>query len=107
MMFEFDSYSDYLMGEIMTAPTVLRGLESVVFLLCILSLPVISSSYDIPTHQHITTEAGKVWGDTPSELKTHLDGGAAIDFLCVANYDIGDDIVTGSGDEDQESFPFL
>ncbi|MBI3027437.1 S8 family serine peptidase [Candidatus Woesearchaeota archaeon] len=64
-------------------------------------------------HQKITKEAEKVWSLIPYEIKKHLTNNIAADpngeisfegltscILNGADYDIGDDIVTGSGEED-------
>jgi hypothetical protein len=40
-------------------------------------------------------------------LTSHLDSSISENLLCLAKYDIGDDIVTDSADEDQEWFPYL
>lgn len=58
-----------------------------------------------PVHQHITKEAVKIWPLIPFEIKNHT--GNSIDaILGISNspgtgfYNIGDDTITGSGEED-------
>lgn len=64
-------------------------------------------------HQQITNESQKVWNLIPYEIKKYLlnsvkaDPGGEISFLDIstclkenADYDTGNDIITGSGEED-------
>src|SRR3990167_9761509 len=62
--------------------------------------------YEIPAHLRITLGAGKVWQEIPPELGSKLGGGNKLDKACKAEYDIGDDIYTGSGEEDLGESPF-
>ena len=59
--------------------------------------------YDIPVHKRIVVEAAKIWLDTPQEIRDHLSGENKLDLICSADYDVGDDIFVGSGEEDNES----
>lgn len=63
--------------------------------------------HDVPVHQHITREAAKVWRDAPYELTSRLDGPTPINRICTVRFDQGDDIITGSAEEDQEYYPIL
>ena len=64
-----------------------------------------SYDFDPPSktvHQHITNESKLVWKLIPYEIKKHLLNpiNAVLDFPLVAGYEPGDDIITGSGEED-------
>ena len=59
--------------------------------------------YDIPTHKEIVAEAAKIWPETPQEIKDHLTDENKLDGRCKADYDLGDDIFVGSGEEDNEN----
>jgi len=54
-------------------------------------------------HQKMTKEAIKIWPLTPNEIKNHSTNSidAPLDFNGAANFDNGDDIITGSGEEDR------
>ncbi len=86
-----------------------------VLLLFLESLMVSSYKQDPPantTHQFITNESKEVWGLIPYEIKAHLlndiradpNGEISVQFIpCLsenADFDRGDDIITGSGEED-------
>ena len=62
------------------------------------------SAHDIgiPVHQYIALEARQVWKETPDEIKQHMhaDLNATLDDLCNVSYDVGDDVITGSAEED-------
>lgn len=65
--------------------------------------PISPYAYDIPSHKQIVLEASKIWQEIPPEITFHLGGENRLDARCKANYDIGDDIYVGSGEEDNES----
>ncbi len=75
-----------------------------VALICIL---IVFSAYghggepSKPTHQYITNESGQLWKLMPYEIKQHLNrsmyANATDIFYC---YDVGEDIISGSGEED-------
>lgn len=72
-------------------------------ILCLIIQTSHAYSYDIPPHKQIVVEAAEVWVDIPQEIRDHLSGENKLDrFPCSANYDIGDDIFVGSGEEDRE-----
>ncbi len=52
-----------------------------------------------PVHEHITNESKEVWPLIPYEIKLHL--GKSINASINSTYDSGDDIVTGSAEEDR------
>ncbi len=63
-----------------------------------------------PVHQYLTREAADVWEGLPAEIRSHLSNSIYhdVDLPCSAHYDPDfDDIVTGSADEDQESYPYV
>ena len=76
----------------------------------ILLIPV-SFSYEVDpinatVHQYITNESILVWKNIPYEIKAHAQ--RRIIEQLDSNYDIGDDIISGSGEEDKGiSLPFL
>ena len=83
----------------------LRYLIILIFVLS-LALPVDGYEIDTPlnvTHQHITNESQKVWPLIPYEIKIHLKNSISRDTNN-NNYNIGDDIIDGSREEDR---PFL
>lgn len=53
-------------------------------------------------HQHITNESQNIWKLIPTEIKEHLNNSIIdqLDFPIVAGYEPGDDVITGSGEED-------
>ncbi len=72
----------------------------VIFLLFIL----IVNAYDIDppsqtVHQHITNESKYLWVSIPDEIKEHLK--KPINSTLNDNYNIDDDIIIGSGEEDK------
>ena len=54
-------------------------------------------------HQHITKESEKVWSDIPDEIKSHLQNDIRTNTPTIVsisqNYNVGDDIITGSAEE--------
>src|SRR3989338_2745849 len=79
----------------------------IILILTIILISPISLSYsmdppDETVHQHITNESKLIWKLLPSEIKIHILNPiiASLDFPIVAGYESGDDIVTGSGEED-------
>jgi len=53
------------------------------------------------THQKITKEAIEVWPLIPNEIKNHSGNSIDTTLDILANFDSGDDIITGSGEEDR------
>ena len=77
------------------------------FVLLVLSKLVSPYSIDTPnetTHQHITKEAVEVWKLIPHEIKNHTGNliNRSIDAAFTAKYHVGDDVITGSGEEDKD-----
>jgi len=84
-----------------------RGEKIVLFVIILFSLLSYSShAYSIDTpnatvHQHISKEARDVWIGIPNEMLSHSDNDISSDLdSFIGNYDEGDDIITGSGEED-------
>ena len=50
-------------------------------------------------HQYITNESKFIWKLVPSEIKDHLS--TSLNQQLDSNYDQGDDVITGSGEEDK------
>lgn len=65
---------------------------------------VYSYSPDTPTHvhQYITNESKEVWKLLPHEIKSNLFNSLGRS-ISDTDYDIGDDIISGSGEEDRPS----
>lgn len=63
---------------------------------------IISEAYKVEenseVHQYITNESGQVWSLFPYEIKQKLN--TPLNQVLDSNYDVGDDIITGSGEED-------
>ena len=53
-------------------------------------------------HQHITNESKLIWKLMPYEIKNQLTNpiNKGLDSPFTANFDYGDDVITGSGEED-------
>src|SRR3989338_4952486 len=58
---------------------------------------------DNVTHQHITNESKEIWDSIPYEIRIHIDNpiNQNLDVSGEADYDDGDDVITGSGEEDR------
>lgn len=58
---------------------------------------------DRVTHQHMTNESKEIWISIPYEMKIHIDNpiNLNLDAPLQADYDNGDDVITGSGEEDR------
>ena len=90
-------------------------LALILVIFIVTSIRVYSYKQDPPnnvTHQFITNESKEIWKLIPYEIKLHLlndiradpNGEISVQFIpCLtenADYDNGDDIITGSGEED-------
>jgi len=77
----------------------------IIFVLFLISIHI-SYAYKVETgkevHQHITNESQDAWGLIPKEIREHLikPVNSQLDSKPFANYDTGDDIIIGSGEED-------
>ena len=71
-------------------------------LLIISGISLIGHTYEIPAHKQIVLEAAEIWTEMPQEIFDHLSGENKVDFRCLANYDLGDDIYVASAEEDLE-----
>lgn len=63
-------------------------------------------SVDTPVHQHIANESRKIWSLIPYEIKNHLVT-PVNQNLDGFDYQEGEDIITGSGEEDKDLMPPL
>ncbi len=76
-----------------------------ILLLVIIVVPLVSSYKIEPgesaTHQKITKEAIDVWEWIPYEIKNHTGNSIDGNLDLIGNFDSGDDIITGSGEEDR------
>jgi len=76
-----------------------------------LSLPIVlpykmETPINATVHQHITNESKLIWKDVPFEIKNHARN--SITNELDGDYDTGNDIISGSGEEDKGiSLPFL
>src|SRR2546425_8856029 len=57
----------------------------------------------VPVHQYISREALNAWAEVPEEFKRNASRGIydQLDKLCQAKFDPMDDVIIGSGEEDQ------
>lgn len=85
------------------------SISGILYLLLEGIYPKVCFSHDIrvPIHQYIALEAREVWERTPDELKQHMhtDFNSNLDEICEVSYGIGDDIITGSAEEDIVAAP--
>ncbi len=84
----------------------MKKLSKILTLLIILALNiVVVEAYKIEdtqvVHQHITNESQETWKDMPDEMKAHLTNSRYV-YLDNNGYDLGDDIISGSGEEDTD-----
>lgn len=77
----------------------------VILIFMLTTASVLAYSPDPPNyvHQYITNQSRNVWPLIPYEIKTHLN--ASLDnSLGSGTYDTGEDIISGSGEEDRPFF---
>ena len=74
-------------------------------ILCIIATIQSINAYDVDppsyVHQYLTNESGALWPLIPYEIKQHLTNSLSQNLD--SNFDTGDDIISGSGEEDKPS----
>ena len=89
----------------------MRNFRKAYVLFLVLQMTVYAYDMDPPNetvHQHLTKESQLIWNLITPEINNHLVSSIADEGIN-GNYDIDDDTITGSAEDDKgpEAFPFL